>query len=236
MHIDLPQRLAPFIASGLVETLPTPWQLRQGELEMAPWVISTDVTDEEAYRRTPLAHPIARQPLLLSTIGLDHFAMGSGLASSLDSVIKHLHLTWHSGFPLFDLQLVQTHEHGLEWLRASLEEARAGATRRGRRLDGIARRLYVDPDGYYDRFLAGDGWIARAEAFDYPTPESEGCAMPPEFFGLVPFVNHCAQAYPATLAEVGFARVPWHALRLLSTRFRTVGGFGWGAAARRLLQ
>lgn len=231
---DLAARLRPFLDAGLITDLPTPWQIRQGELEMAPWVISTDVTDESAYRRSLWAHPVVRQPRLLFEIGLDHFAMGTGLASDLVSVVKHLQLTWHSGFPVFDLQLIQTHPGGLETLRASLSAARLGATAEGQRLDRLARRLFVDADAYYARFLDAGGWIDRAAAFDYPAAAEEGSAVPEAFFGLVPLINHCVTAYPATRAEVGLARIPAHCLRLLSTRVREVGGFGWTAAAKRL--
>ena len=235
MATDLPIRLRPFLDAGLLSDLPTPFQLRQGELEMAPWVISTDVTDESAYRRSIWAHPVLRQPRLLVEIGLDHFAMGSGLNSALGSVVKHLQLTWHSGFPVFDLQLIQTHEGGLDALRRSLLASRDGTTAEGRRLDGLARRLFVDADGYYARFLDDGGWIDRAAAFDYPTAAEEGSAVPEHFFGLAPLIDHCARAYPATPGEVGLGRVPLHSVRLVTARFREVGGFGWTAAARRLI-
>jgi len=232
---DLSVRLAPFIAAGLMPQLPTPWQVTQGSFAMAPWVISTDVTDETAYRRRLLAHPVVRQPLLLSRIGLDHFAMGSGLRSRLGSVVQHLILTHHSGFPLFDLQLVQTHPDGLTVLRAAIEDVLCDATPSARRTRRLAERLFVDAESYLRCFTDPGGWIDRAAALDYPTAAAEGSAMPPEFFGLVPFLNHCAHAYPRSVAQHGRARAPLQLLRLLGHRFREEGGLGWLPAARRLL-
>lgn len=224
MAIDLPTRLRPFLDAGLLQDLPTPWQIRQGELAMAPWVVSTDVTDEAAYRPTLRAHRFVRQPRLLLEIGVDHFALGAGLSSDLGSVVKHLHLTWHSGFPVFDLQLVQTHPGGLGVLRASLEAARDRSTPDGRRLDDHARSLFRDAEAYYARFLDPEGWLDRAAAFDYPTAADEGAAVPEPFFGLVPLLAHCAVAYPRTIGEVGASRLPAWCLRLLTGRCRALSG------------
>ena len=224
MTIDLSIRLRPFLDAGLLQDLPTPWQIRQGELAMAPWVVSTDVTDEGAYRPTLRAHRYLRQPRLLLEIGLDHFALGTGLGSALDSVVKHLHLTWHSGFPVFDLQLIQTHPGGLDVLRGSLKAARGRSTTDGRRLDDHARSLFRDADAYYARFLERGGWIERAAAFDYPTAADEGAVVPEPFFGLVPLLAHCAAAYPRTVGEVGPLRLPAWCLRLITGRCRMLMG------------
>ena len=43
----LARRLQVFRDAGLLPTIPTPWQIRQGEIEMTLFVISEDATAEE---------------------------------------------------------------------------------------------------------------------------------------------------------------------------------------------
>ena len=43
---SLAARLAPFVEAGLVPRIPTAMQVRQGELQMLPYVISSDATNE----------------------------------------------------------------------------------------------------------------------------------------------------------------------------------------------
>jgi hypothetical protein len=229
---SLRRRLAVFVDAGLLSTIPTPWQIRQGELEMTPYVISTDATSTLGYRGAPLGHPVLRQPLIASQVGFDHFRTGSGLAVGLQPQCRHLELTFHQGMPVFDLQILQTHEGGLDTLRASLEELLEGRTRRARWQNRLARLILANPFDYYRRFLGDDGWIARAERFDYPDPDSEGAAFPAEFYSLVGLLDYCARSFPATRREIGITRLPGHVGRLLGRRFREGKGFGWFAGAR----
>ncbi len=227
--LDLETRLRPFREAGHIPQLPTWWQIRQGAAEMTPYVISTDVTAEHNYRAWT-GHPLLRQPSLFRLIGLDHLATGSGLHSRLSSVVTHLQLTWHQGMPTFDLQLVQTHEGGLSALRDQTHAVLHGTTPAARRRRRLAQRFFVDPDAYYRRFLEPGGWIDRAQALDYPTPQQDEAAIPPEFYSLVRFVEHCALAYPRTVAEVGRLRAPAHLAWLSTRRFREEGGLGWTTA------
>ena len=114
---DIPARLAPFVEAGLIPVLPTHAQIAQGEVEMLPYVISSDATVEPRYAGAPLGHPVVRQPILLALIGRDHLDTGTGVACELDSVIRHLHFTYHQGMPVWDLQVIQTHPGGLQRLR-----------------------------------------------------------------------------------------------------------------------
>ncbi len=221
---DLARRLAPFVESGLVSRLPTSAQIRQGELAMLPYVVSEDATHQEFYTRHPLGHPVIRQPVLLALIGKDHLETGTGLAAALDSVIRHTHFTYHQGMPVWDLQVIQTHPRGLERLREETEALLAPRTLRHRARRALLGRILADPDAYLRLFLGDDGYIARAERFDYPAPSDEGAAFPPEFFSLVDFVNHCAEAYPE---EVPVERLPVQLVQLLGRRFREGKRIEW---------
>ena len=221
---QLAARLRVFTDAGILGVVPTRWQLLQAEIEMTPYVISTDATAEEGYRRDVLAHPLVRQALIFAHVGRDHLRTGSALGARLESICAHLILTFHRGMPVFDLQVIQTHDGGLERLAAAIEDARTGATSLGRRRGAIARRLFRDPEAYFAQFA---DWIPRAARFDYPAPEIEGSAFPPEFFGLVPLAEYAATSFPPHRADVPWTAVPAHVLGLASRRFRGGARFGW---------
>jgi hypothetical protein len=224
--IDLNRRLGIFLEAGMLKKIPTRWQLIQGYVEMTPFAISTDVTTEEGYR-VPLGHPVLRQPMLLAEIGFDHFNTGSALASALDSVCAHLELTYHRGMPVFDLQVVQTHEGGLEYLRQSFEDLLTSATPKARRRRALAERILSNPDEYFRKFLGPTGWIEQAKKLDYPAPDAEGSALPTEYFSLVDFLNHCSEAFPAQPGDMDWRAYPRHFVFLASRRFREGRGLNW---------
>jgi hypothetical protein len=224
---DLHRRLAVFVDAGLLPVLPTRWQIVQGEIEMAPYVISTDATAEEGYQRSPYAHPLVRQLIILSHIGPDHLITGTALGAALESLCGHLILTFHRGMPNFDLQVVQTHPGGLDRLATAIAETLTRATSTGARRWRIISRLLLEPAAYLERFLGDDGWIARARRFDYATVASEGSAFPPEYFSLVAFLNYCAAQFPAHPSELGWSQLPAHFATLGTRRFREGRGFGW---------
>ncbi|MCA9573937.1 MAG: hypothetical protein H6726_05565 [Sandaracinaceae bacterium] len=229
---SLAARLAPFVEAGLVTRIPTAAQVRQGELQMLPYVISSDATSEECYAGTPLGHPVVRQPVLLGLIGRDHLETGTGLAAALDSVIRHLHFTYHQGMPVWDLQVIQTHEGGLDALRAETEALLAPRTRVHRARRRLLGWIVADPDAYLRLFLGEDGYIARAARFDYPKPSEEDAEFPPEFFSLVDFVNYCAVAFPE---QVPLHLVPQRALAVVSRRFREGKRIEWLEADPRVV-
>ncbi|MCA9523974.1 MAG: hypothetical protein KC609_23555 [Myxococcales bacterium] len=218
------RRLRVFCDAGLIPTLPTAWQIQQGELEMLPYVISTDATMEERYVGALLGHPWLRQPLIASQVGRDHFRTGSGLECRLESVCAHLHFTFHQGMPVFDLQLVQTHPDGLTRLRRQTEELienRSAWAKRRNRLVGLILPRAAE---YYADFLGPEGTIARAERFEYPSATEAGVAFPDEFFSLVGFINHCATL---SSERPAWPQLPAHVLGLLGRRFREGKRFGW---------
>lgn len=220
------RRLQPFVAAGLLPAVPTRWQILQGELAMAPYVVSTDVTDEWRYRRAPLGHPVLRQPLIFREIGFDHFILGTGMSASAMAVCRHLQFTFHRGMPVWDLQVLQTNAGGLELLEqttSALLEARTADDRRVRRR---LERILPDPETYLRRFVGSDGYVARAAAFDYPEPSRNNPAVPPEYASLVTFMRH-AETYPQHPRDLPLPRWPGHIARLATRRWREHGGLGW---------
>jgi hypothetical protein len=229
---DLRQRLRIFLDAGLLRRIPTRWQIQQGTLQMLPYVSSTDATAEAWYEGAPFGHPLVRQPLIIARVGLDHFRTGPALGAKRSSLVEHLHLTYHQGMPVFDLQLVQTHERGLDVLRERTEVLLANDTPRARRFNRYASLILPRAHDYYRQFLGSDGWIARAERLEYPTPEQEGAAFPPEFYSLVGFLSYCADAFPARPGDVAWTRLPAHLLAVAGRRFREGRAFGWFAPRR----
>jgi hypothetical protein len=227
MHRSLPLevRVRPFLDAGLLRAVPTRWQIRLGQIEMTPYVISTDATAEEGYR-SGFGHPLVRQPIIFSQVGLDHLRTGSALGARLDSLCAHLQLTFHRGMPVFDLQAVQTHPGGLDRLAEAIDAIRTG---RAARRHAIARLILRDPDAYFARFTGADGWIERARRFDYPSAADQESDFPPEFFSLVGFLDHCTRSFPprpsADPRQV--ARAPGRLVALATRRFREGRGFGW---------
>lgn len=217
---EIERRIRPFLAAGLVARVPTPWQLVQGTIEMTPYVLSSDATAERRYAGTPFGHPILRQPLIFARVGLDHLRTGPALGAKPGSVCAHLHLTYHQGMPVFDLQVLQTHPDGLARLRARTEELLAGKTVRARRDNRLVALILPRADLYYREFLGTEGWIARAERFDYPSARAEGSSLPEEFFSLTGFLDHCANAFPAAPDAMPWPRRARHVVRLLGRRFR----------------
>jgi hypothetical protein len=221
---ELHHRLRVFTDAGLLGNLPTRWQLLQAEVEMTPYVVSTDATTEEGYRRHVLAHPLVRQALIFAHVGRDHLRTGSALGAHVESICAHLILTFHRGMPVFDLQIIQTHAGGLDRLAAAIDETRLGSTSIGRRRRALAHRLFRDPDAYFASFAE---WIGRAARFDYPHPVDEGSAFPPEFYSLVTLAEYAATRFPARPRDLAWTQYPTHVLGLASRRFREGGGVGW---------
>ena len=227
--MSLAQRFSTFVDAGLLTRVPTRWQLLQGEIEMTPYVISTDATSEEGYRAHVPSHPLVRQLLIFAHVGRDHLRTGSALGAKLDSICAHLILTLHRGMPVFDLQVVQTHERGLERLRHAIEDTLAASTPVGKRRWKIVTTLLQDPVAYLEQFLGNDGWIARAARFDYPSPTDESSKFPPEFWSLVELARYCEETFPARPRDIPLAHMPRHLLHLASRRAREGSGMGWFA-------
>ncbi|MGE0327676.1 MAG: hypothetical protein AB7S68_35520 [Polyangiaceae bacterium] len=212
-------RLRVFIERGMVPKLPTTWQLWQGQLEMAPYVLAPDAGDNARYAGAPLGHPLLRTPVVLANVGLDHFRVGHGLHARPESLYRHLNFVFHEGMPAFDLQLVQSVPGGLAALRRYTQAIEDGSTRQARRQRRWIDRVLPKASEYRQKFLAPGGWIDQAEAFDYPTEKDVAGFLRPEFTDLVRFVNHCANAYPASPLEQPLTHIPSHLVGLARKRF-----------------
>jgi hypothetical protein len=224
----LQQRLAVFVDAGLLPRVPTRWQLLQGEIEMTPYVVSTDATAEEGYRDHLASHPLVRQLRLFAHVGVDHLRTGSALGARLDSVCAHLILTFHRGMPVFDLQVVQTHERGLDRLRDAIEDTLSGATPIGRRRRAIGATLLRDHVAYLHELL---DHIPRAARFDYPSAGDQGSTFPREFWSLVDLAAYCERSFPARPRDLSLSRYPRHLARLASRRARDGKRMGWFAGS-----
>ena len=226
----LEDRLRVFVDAGLLTRIPTRWQLLQGEIEMTPYVVSTDATAEEGYRDHLASHPLVRQVLIFSHVGRDHLRTGSALGAKLESICAHLILTFHRGMPVFDLQVIQTHAGGLDRMREAITEALDESTPIGKRRRRIANTLLRDPLAYFEQFLTDDGWIARAARFDYPGPTDEGSKFPREFWSLVDLAAYCEASFPARPRDLAWTHYPRHVMRLASRRARDGRRIGWFAS------
>lgn len=217
---DLEQRLRPLREAGLFTGLPTRWQLLLGQVEMAPYVVMPDAGDGARYRGARCGHPLLRTPIVLSQVGWEHLRVGHGLDASLRALVLHLAYVFHEGMPIFDLQLVQTHEGGLDALRRFLEALEDDREAHHRRLIDL---VIPDARSYRRRFLETDGWIDRAARFDYPPPTSAAAFLRPEFTQLTSFLAYCREAFP----ESPRGETPWRSARriaaLASRRLRERG-------------
>jgi hypothetical protein len=90
--------------------------------------------------------------------------------------------------------------------------------------------ILPDAAAYHRRFLGTDGWIARAEAFDYPAAEAMGSNMPDRYSRLTSFLKWAKEELPERVSDVPARRMPGHLASLATERFRLRGGFGWATA------
>ena len=216
MAIDIDARLAPFVSRGLIRKAPTRWQITQGEMEMLPYVLTPDITDEHRYEGAPFGHPVLRQPIIFSQVGRDHLRTGSGLECKLESVMKHLHFTIHAGMPVFDLQVIQTHPRGLERFRHYSEDLQKSDAPWAKRTRALIDLIIPNARAYREQFIEPGGWIDRAATFDYSDSIEDNPDFPPEFTSFIHFMNYCADAFPRSVGEVPLTRLPRHVLRVLT--------------------
>lgn len=212
-------RLRVFVDAGLLKRVPTVWQLFQGQVEMAPYVVLPDEGDGERYAGAIASHPLLRTPLVLREIGLDHFRVGHGLHARPESLYRHLNIVYHEGMPAFDLQLVQTVPNGLAELRESMEQLEhprtAERAAQRRRIDLVL----ADSSAYRRKYLEPGGWIERAERFDYPSTADVAEFLRPEFTSLISFADYCARNFPAQPGEHDVRQLPGHLAGLFRKRF-----------------
>jgi hypothetical protein len=217
---DPETRLRVFLEAGLIQRVPTRWQLLQGQLEMLLYVILPDANDGARYAGAPLGNPLIRQPFLLAEIGIDHLRAGHGLDASLEGLIKHLNFVLHVDYPVYDLQLLQTVPGGLEALRRVTTEIDQPRTMERRRQQWLADSIVPDADRYRRRLVEEGGWIDRAAALDYPPDSDQSAYLRPEFSSLVGFMNYCAVRLPESPRETPPLALPGHLASLFLCRLR----------------
>jgi hypothetical protein len=214
------RRLQPFVDAGLLPTIPTRWQRFQGQVAMVAYVVYPAASDRARYAGTPLGHPILRQVIQMPAVGRDHFRIGDGLGASLAGLVRHLLVVFHEGSPSYDIQLIQTHEGGLDALRQGIEAVETGATPAPRRLQRRIDLVIPNASHYRRGFLEPGGFIDQAARFEYPAMTSQIHAEPQDVATLIDFLRYCAATYPATPADIGWWAVPKHLALLFTTRMR----------------
>ena len=191
-NLHFQKKFLPFIETELLSRVPNKWQIRQGEYEMAPYVVIPDADDAERYAETKFGHPLLRTPLILMYIGLDHFRVGAGLGASKKSLIRHINIVHHQVMPDWDLQLLQLLPEGLADLRRYTKEldnlhAPAHIKRHGRWID----KIIPNAREYRNEFLKRGGWIDKAEKFEYTPDDKIPEYLRSEFFSLARFLEWC---------------------------------------------
>lgn len=214
---NLPQRLAPFVARGMIPRVPTNWQNTQGSLELVLYVIAPKRGDQERYAGTLLGRWWIRWLPLIAYTVLAYFRVGSGIRAKERSQRKHLLAVHHPEMPVYDLQLIQSFPNGLENLRRRFIEVRDRKTFLRRLERWFVGLIIPDWDVYCERML---GYIAAAERFDYEPPPSWWARS--EHWSFVEFMNYCATAFPASSKEERFFPM---VRRLCQLFFRRIRGY-----------
>jgi hypothetical protein len=175
----LRERLGFFVEAGWLEAVPSAWQVRVGWLAMLPVTLSESERERARSRSTWLGQIPFRVPLQ-ALYSPPQALAETGLYEPASHIVRHLLSVYHEdAFLGYDLQLLQSHEGGLELLRRRAAEV---ATSPGWVARGL-RELVAWP-GYH----AGLVTLAeRAERFDYPDPLD----LDRRFVTLVGFAQFC---------------------------------------------
>jgi hypothetical protein len=186
---------------GLIEKEPTRLQLVVGSIDMLRFWISPAAADYYASRGIHYGfHQILR-------ILDDPSSMvdPTGFLSTADNIIGHLMQVVHAN-PTYDLQLLESHEGGLEELERQVEAMIAGTHPRAASIGAI-----VEEADYHERLLAFTREYMRER--DADAPIRDNVAKDPHWrrlektFGTLPR----AMAYFAKLPKTPRAAA-WHLL------------------------
>jgi hypothetical protein len=184
-------------AAGLVETVPTPWQISLGVLRMwhrilfRPETIGTCTTHRvrQTWRARLLHLRPVRFPFLLVERAVFPLDL-SGLASAPERLASHLLGAHHDGNQFaYDLRILACYPGMLEAVRARAREVVERDTPRGRWL-----RDLVVFEGYHESLLRA---VEHAIAGDLALPDDE--ARDPDV-AFDAYLRWCA-AQPATPRE-----------------------------------
>lgn len=164
---------------GLLERLPSPWQMRVGRLAMLPITLSESERERARSRSTFAGQIPVRVPLQLLYSPQQVFA-DTGLSLAPEHIVRHLLCVYHEdAFLAYDLQLLHSHEGGLELLEREARRVVDGSNRWAPML----RRVVGWPD-YHANLIA---LANAAREFEYPDPLD----LDRRFCSLVGFAKFC---------------------------------------------
>ncbi|MCA9610719.1 MAG: hypothetical protein KC619_34225 [Myxococcales bacterium] len=173
------ERLGFFVRHGMLERLPSRWQVSVGWAAMLPVTLSESERERERSRRGWMAQ-IPRRALFQVIYEPRQLWIDTGLSQRPAQIVRHLLSVYHEdAFLGYDLQLLQSHPGGLALLRDEAGKVASGHGRWARYLEKV-----TSWPGYHARLvkLATD-----AEAFHYPDPLD----LDRRFASLVGFATWC---------------------------------------------
>ncbi len=173
------QRLGFFQQRGELETLPTPWQVKVGWMAMLPVTLSESTRERERSRTTLMGQVPIRVPLQL-LYNPRQLITDTGLTQRADQIVRHVLSVYHEdAFLGYDLQLLQTHDGGLELLRDEAAKVAGGSARWA----GYLRKLVSWPGYHAGLVRLAEGALGGA----LPDPLD----VDPRFASLVGFARFC---------------------------------------------
>ena len=179
MRAHIEARMGFFAQHGLLDRLPSPWQVKVGWMAMLPVVLSESDRERDQSRRTWMGQVPVRVPLQLLYSPRQLFA-DTGLTLKPDQLIRHMLSVYHEdAFLGYDLQLLHSHPDGLAMLRDEAARVISGGTLWA----PFLTRLVGGP-GYHEGLIR---LADAAERFEYP----DTLDLDPRFVSLVGFARFC---------------------------------------------
>lgn len=176
-HID--KRMGFFVRHGYLERVPTPWQVHVGGIAMLPFTLSESERERARSRTTLMGQVPIRVPLQIF-YNPRQIIPDTGITHRPRQIVRHMLSVYHEDAMLgYDLQLLQSHDGGLELLHE-----KAGKVVRDKTWWAPYLRRLVAWPGYHARLCA----LAEAAArFEYPDPLD----LDPRFASFVGFARFC---------------------------------------------
>jgi hypothetical protein len=172
-------RLSFFVKHGMLERLPSAWQVRVGRAVMLPITLSESERERQRSRSTWAGQIPVRVPLQLLYSPQQVFA-DTGLSLAPRHIVSHLLCVYHEdAFLGYDLQLLHSHNGGLELLKREATRVIDGSNR----FAPMLRKVVGWPD-YHARLIE---LAAAAQQFEYPDPLD----LDRRFCSLIGFARFC---------------------------------------------
>lgn len=169
-----------FVRHGKLEAVPTPAQVEAGTLQMLPFAFNETPVEHAANRTRVWGRIGFRVPLQLLFCP-QQAVVWNGLNATPKTLVKHLLSSFHEdGVIQYDLQLLQSHEGGLELLESEASRVADGS-------HALSPVLLAIAGGYHAHLTE----LARAaKNFEYPPELNE------HFSSLVGFGRFCLGLFP----------------------------------------